>query len=97
MGAVEAGQTFLSTPTPYYPATAVNYGRNKNYNICAYFLNLPDATKTALTKKSKTLPLYTSTYEIDDSVIVGYRRIYYERKYQKKGKNIVVSGVCEYS
>ena len=92
MGAIEAGQTFLSTPTPYYPTTAVNYGRNKNYNICAYFLNLPEATKTALTKKSKTLPLYTSTYEIDDSVIVGYATGTYTATEAKQGYIDAVKG-----
>lgn len=81
---IEAGQTFLASFSPAvgYPT---DYSLYPSYAFTVYLLNLPEAEKQALSKTSHTLPIYTSTYEIDSDKVVAYGNAYYLGTEAKRG------------
>lgn len=94
MSCIQGGQNFLFGSGPVNDSTyTMNYATNKNSQLTVYFLNLPDAEKAALSKKSNILPLYTSDCVIDDSKIVGYATCNYTSTAAKEGYLTAYSGV----
>ena len=94
MSCIQGGQNFLfaTCPSPNSNFT-LSYAANKNRNLTVYFLNLSDAEKAALSKKSNVLPLYTSDCVIDNSKIVGYATSNYTSTAAKEGYLTAYSGV----
>ena len=94
MSCIQGGQNFLFGNGPVNDSNyTMNYATNKNSQLTVYFLNLPDAEKAALSKKSNVLPLYTSDCVIDDSKIVGYATCNYTSTAAKEGYLTAYSGV----
>lgn len=94
MSCIEAGQNFLYMDSPVLDtATRWNYGKNKNKNLCVYFLNLTDEDKNALSKSSVVLPLYSDTLEIDSDKIVGFATSSYTSSTEKEGYITKLTGV----
>lgn len=94
MSGIEAGSNYLFMDSPVLDTTTRwNFGKNKNKNICVYFLNLPDKDIKALSKKSVVLPLYSDVLELDSDKIVGFATSNYSSTTEKEGYITKISGV----
>lgn len=82
---VELGRIFISHYTPSAGSSNTNYYSYPQALFTVYLLNLSQAERESLKKTSHLLPVYNSSFEIDDSKVVGYANAYAVGTANKKG------------
>lgn len=84
MSAIEAGQSFICGPV-FVDNQYLNYYYNSDYLFTVYLLYLSEAEKKALNKSSNLLPIYNSSFEVDNDKVVGFATATYQATKAKEG------------
>lgn len=90
----EMGESYISSKTPFIDSNGYrSMSIFKHEPLTVYFLNLDDAEIKALSNNSNVLPVYNSSFELDESKIVGYAYPISAATGSKQGYSEELSGI----